>query len=107
NPANEKSSPKSITLIVRMFYSWALLQRVNALMMCCVKITAMGFIRCGTPDCDWGKKMPDLSEQRLELCVIRSFASIVFNCTICKSAVEDFRARRDQSITPLRTITDN
>jgi len=29
----------------------------------------MGFvIRCGTPDCEWGKKMPDMSEERLDLC---------------------------------------
>jgi len=25
-------------------------------------------IRCGTPDCDWGKKMPDLTEEQLDLC---------------------------------------
>ena len=24
-------------------------------------------IRCATPDCDWGKKMPDLSGDQLEL----------------------------------------
>ena len=25
-------------------------------------------IRCGTPDCDWGKKMCDLGEEQLRLC---------------------------------------
>jgi hypothetical protein len=25
-------------------------------------------IRCGTPDCDWGKKMCDLGEDQLRLC---------------------------------------
>ena len=24
--------------------------------------------RCGTPDCDWGKKMCDLGEDQLRLC---------------------------------------
>jgi hypothetical protein len=31
--------------------------------------TPMSFvIRCGTPDCDWGKKMCDLGEVQLRLC---------------------------------------
>ena len=25
-------------------------------------------IRCGTPDCDWGHKVSDLSEEQLNLC---------------------------------------
>jgi len=25
-------------------------------------------IRCGTPDCDWGYRVSDLSEEQLELC---------------------------------------
>jgi hypothetical protein len=25
-------------------------------------------IRCGTPDCDWGKKMCDLGEEQMLLC---------------------------------------
>lgn len=25
-------------------------------------------IRCGTPDCDWGKMMPDLSAEQVALC---------------------------------------
>jgi hypothetical protein len=25
-------------------------------------------IRCGTPDCDWGKKICDLGEEQLRLC---------------------------------------
>jgi hypothetical protein len=25
-------------------------------------------IRCGTPDCDWGKKMCDVGEEQLRLC---------------------------------------
>ena len=25
-------------------------------------------IRCGTPDCDWGHQVSDLSEEQLELC---------------------------------------
>jgi len=29
----------------------------------------MSFVfRCGTPDCDWGKKMCDLGEEQLRLC---------------------------------------
>jgi hypothetical protein len=27
-----------------------------------------GYIRCGTPDCDWGFEIPDFSETRLEKC---------------------------------------
>ncbi len=31
-------------------------------------LPAVGFvIRCGTPDCDWGKKMCDLGEEQLRL----------------------------------------
>ena len=25
-------------------------------------------IRCGTPDCEWRNKMPDMSEEQLDLC---------------------------------------
>jgi hypothetical protein len=25
-------------------------------------------IRCGTPDCDWGHKVSDLSDEQLKLC---------------------------------------
>jgi len=25
-------------------------------------------IRCGVPDCDWGHKVQELSEERLDLC---------------------------------------
>ena len=27
-----------------------------------------GYIRCGTPDCDWGFRLPNLSEDRLKKC---------------------------------------
>ena len=27
-----------------------------------------GYIRCGTPDCDWGFEMPDLSETQFKKC---------------------------------------
>lgn len=27
-----------------------------------------GYIRCGTPDCDWGFRLPNLSEYRLKKC---------------------------------------
>jgi hypothetical protein len=69
NPTNEKNIPRPITLAVRMFYFWAIQGRVNAQTPCWVKITAMSFvIRCGTPDCEWGKKMADLCANQLNLC---------------------------------------
>ena len=27
-----------------------------------------GYIRCGTPDCDWGFSLPDVSTERIERC---------------------------------------
>ena len=27
-----------------------------------------GYMRCGTPDCDWGFEMPDLSEAQFKKC---------------------------------------
>jgi hypothetical protein len=39
--------------------------------------TKPGFaIRCGTPDCDWGFTMPDLSEVALDLC----YAAFLRHC---------------------------
>jgi hypothetical protein len=29
-------------------------------------------IRCGSPDCDWGKEMQDLSEEQLDHCYSES-----------------------------------
>ena len=32
-------------------------------------MNSMSFvIRCATPNCDWGKNMPELSEEQLDLC---------------------------------------